>query len=573
MNHTSPRLRITGLIKFLLFLSIAISHGIFAMDLEPKKEQLSKPYLTEEQLIEDRSQLKPETYGPRAKQATEDIEMKKLYAQKIIAPIIEYIVKQSRYLKQDFTPSLKQVTPKGRIPIALRHGLRPAPLGPGLRPVTGSMYGIARIWDAATGKAIRRLKVRTCPALNPNFVKLVNVAVSPDGTKLVTGYEDGIVRIWDVNTDKELHKLKVYPSYVYNNLTLVTIAFSPDGTKLATGCDDGIARIWDVATGKELRKLKGPIDFSIYTIAFSPDGTKLATGCDDGIAYIWNVDTGKELRKLKGSTKDVYSVAFSPDGTKLATGSKNGIVRIWNVDTGKELRKLKGYLRVIRSVAFSPDGTKLVTGSMYPISKQKALVTESGDRIPIAQSRVTEYEDGIVRIWNVDTGKELRKLKGSTKDVSSVAFSPDGTKVIAGFYNGNIRIWDVDRGKVIYRIKGKGNTDSIRSVAFSPDGTKIIAGSIDKTFGIYFIAGALQWLTNNRPRKTFLLPDQAETIRKMYEAHKNNKPFTIDMQEAIRFSKMPEYVKDMLKFYLGPLKEKKEQKETPLSNIPQEEKE
>ncbi len=81
---------------------------------------------------------------------------------------------------------------------------------------------------------------------------------------------------------------------------------------------------------------------------------------------------------------------------------------------------------------------------------------------------------------------------------------------------------------------------------------------------------ALQWLTNKLPgQKTFLLPDQAETIRKMYEAHKNNKPFTIDMKEAIRFSEMPEYVKDMLKFYFGPLVEKKKQKEAPLRNVPQ----
>lgn len=96
------------LIKFLLFLSIA-GNGIFAMDLPPKpsKEKLYKPDLTKEQLKEERSRLRPETFSRESKLAAQTEEIQKMIAQEVLhekdketdESVLEYIEKQ-KPLKQ-----------------------------------------------------------------------------------------------------------------------------------------------------------------------------------------------------------------------------------------------------------------------------------------------------------------------------------------------------------------------------------------------------------------------------------------------------------------------------------------
>ncbi|MEE0888922.1 MAG: hypothetical protein U0L57_01780, partial [Bacteroidales bacterium] len=68
----------------------------------------------------------------------------------------------------------------------------------------------------------------------------------------------------------------------------------------------------------------------------------------------------------------------------------------------------------------------------------------------------------------------------------SVAFSPDGTKIISGSVDdATVKIWDANTGECLKTLKE--HLDSVWSVAFSPDGTKIISGSADYTIKIWGI--------------------------------------------------------------------------------------
>ncbi|KAF5370390.1 hypothetical protein D9758_006973 [Tetrapyrgos nigripes] len=100
--------------------------------------------------------------------------------------------------------------------------------------------------------------------------------------------------------------------------------------------------------------------------------------------------------------------------------------------------------------------------------------------------------NGIITIWNVLRGKEVRRINGhSSKRVNSVAFSPDGTKIVSGSVDQTVKIWDPATGAQIGEPL-QGYSRSVCSVAFSLDGTKIVSGSDDGTGRIWNAATGTQ---------------------------------------------------------------------------------
>jgi len=90
--------------------------------------------------------------------------------------------------------------------------------------------------------------------------------------------------------------------------------------------------------------------------------------------------------------------------------------------------------------------------------------------------------DVTARIWDAESGEMLRTLRGDTGSVFSVAFSPDGTKIVAG-RDMTARIWDVEAGSIVRKLEE--HTGLVRCVAFSPDGRKIVSASTDMTARIW----------------------------------------------------------------------------------------
>jgi WD40 repeat protein len=267
----------------------------------------------------------------------------------------------------------------------------------------------------------------------------------------------------------------------------MSVAWSPDGKTLASASWDRTIRLWGPTTGRELRRFVGHTS-AVMCAAFSPDGKTLVSGGnggDPGNVRVWDVATGKERLALKAHDGSVVNaVAVAPDGRSFASGGGgNGAVTLtlWDLTTGKELRQLGGKDNGVHSVAFSPDGKVLAAayGSLGWFGRPPAM------RPPTP--------GGLVRLWDVGTGKELHTLKGYGNGVRSVAFAPDGKRLVSGSHDGTVRVWDAVTGKELRKIdvpvrgrpsdpKGMAvDRGGVYAVAFGRDGKAVASGDFDGT--------------------------------------------------------------------------------------------
>ena len=77
--------------------------------------------------------------------------------------------------------------------------------------------------------------------------------------------------------------------------------------------------------------------------------------------------------------------------------------------------------------------------------------------------------DNTIRVWDSKSGECLLVLKGHEGDVSSVSYSPDGGRIVSGSHDDTIRIWDSKSGECLLVLKG--HEGDVSSVSYSPDGS------------------------------------------------------------------------------------------------------
>ena len=211
---------------------------------------------------------------------------------------------------------------------------------------------------------------------------------------------------------------------------LDSMRFSRDGQTIVSDSYGGGSVLWEVPQ-KHKQSFVAKLQAKINRVKYSDAARKnaLATLTSEQKTeqkQAWEtLKTDPRFAAIDWSKKTdsrTYSITVSPDGNMIATGHY-GEIRLWNIEEPIPLDTITQPQNSIKpyALAFSPCGKYLASGTWW----QKGM------------------EKMAIRLWDVETGKNIHTFWGHTTDVQSLDFSPDGTFLASGADDGTILLWDV----------------------------------------------------------------------------------------------------------------------------------
>jgi WD40 repeat protein len=382
----------------------------------------------------------------------------------------------------------------------------------GLFLATDDDNAAIQLWDIKTYEQFGSTMTRADGLGTGNYIR--DMEFSPDGTTLAVSYKDDML-FWNYRTQQPTGS-----TIPVEYGGIMSITYSPDGSILALGTTEDTILLWDPNTQEQITEpLTGHTDV-VSSVAFSSDGKILASGSWDKAVILWNMDTYKRIGSpLLGHSGEVYQVAFSPDGSYLLSGGNDSYTILWDLRNSYSLGTVLGENSSINSVVFSPDGKTVISGGadnwLYLWNAETG--EPAADPMNIAENTAANIEvkkiayapdgnflavaiisDPVVKLWDLTaTPPKAYPLTGvsNTASVNDLAFSPDGTTLVAGDNEGRLTFWNVaDQRQIDSSIQPEGQ-GQIQSIAFSPDG-KVMAYSGD--FGkVRFVDMAARTLQQN----------------------------------------------------------------------------
>lgn len=301
----------------------------------------------------------------------------------------------------------------------------------------------------------------------------------------------------------------------YRSPPLITaFAFAPNGRSMAVSGYHEI--LISAPDGKLLARLPGR-SMRIHSLAFSPDGnTLVAVGGDParmGEVQIWDVAARRQRFSITAGTDTLFGGSLSPDGKLLACGSADKSIRLFDVVAGKELRRMDHHEDWVFATVFGIDGKRLVSVGRDRAAKLTDVATGRFiENVNLLKEPLTAVARHPKRDWVLIGGQErvpylyrmdrpramriaddstlIRKFEKLDGPITTVAISPDGSKVAAGAESGDVRIYDAETGNLLGRCSG--HQGGIYMVQFTPDGAALVTGGFDGQLRFYDLSGKLQ---------------------------------------------------------------------------------
>ncbi|ACF14667.1 WD-40 repeat protein [Chloroherpeton thalassium ATCC 35110] len=264
----------------------------------------------------------------------------------------------------------------------------------------------------------------------------------------------------------------------------------------------------------------------VYSVTYSPDGNQIFSGSCDGLLpislHIWDAKTGQSMEQFPLDNKNGYSdKALSSPYTGHAAGLEKialmvdelvkqlkiafevadavtsgrqdilGRLDSMGVSSKEQIAKAVKALQIMKAQGLIDEelqkslDIKAIEGGMNEYIKSLKYGISSLVFSPDGSKIVSGSRNGVLRLWNSKTGEGIGDpLKTRQGEIHYVAFSPDGDCIVSGHSDGTLRLWNITTGESIAEPL-KGHKFGVTCAAFSPDGDRVVSGSFDWTLRLW----------------------------------------------------------------------------------------
>ena len=365
-----------------------------------------------------------------------------------------------------------------------RHGI-------GITPLAFDSSGA---WVASGGRdrKIRRWDLRSDKELPPldNAGAVTSLAIQQGGNRMIVGDVLGQVTIWEkVGSDE----WKAGQSFAAHKGSVNSIVIDAPRMRFVTGGADGTVRVWRLEPSSVPQPVNQGDEFQTCAFSSQKDHAVCSGNAAETLTIVNLRDGTSTSLSRGGATYAVDSLAYSPNGLIIAAGSREGFIDLLDSKTGEE----KGHYfggsvgRSIQDILFI-DATHFVSAGLG-----SALLWELGKATPVGRldsgrdgyvkqlalspdrTRVAgASERGFVVVWDIKTRLPVGPMLKDGRPLTSVAYSPDGSSVVAGGSNGTLRSWRVATGELILHPV-QVHTGVVQHVLYGPMGTSIVSSDTD----------------------------------------------------------------------------------------------
>jgi WD40 repeat protein len=328
--------------------------------------------------------------------------------------------------------------------------------------VSSSRDRTLRVWDTDSGVSLRVLQGHTAS------ISKIAVHAAPgagQGVQVFSASNDGTIRRWDIAPLPYQRLVDLPDSYS-------SAAIAPSGQHVAIGLDSGALRIYSLPETGVVGEQENAHSNKVKRLSFNADSTLLASAGFDNTAKLWAVapdGTLTGLQTFSGHTKALHGLAFSPDGTLLATASYDRRVGLFTVGT-EEKRFIDAHEGPVASVAFDRSGSRLLsagiddkTARLWDLSTNPPTQIQAfpkANDMPLwatlssdGQAMASVGRDQVVHVYSTHDAQLLHRLVGHEETIFRAIFSPDGHQLATVSSDATLRLWDLDTGRELFSLR------------------------------------------------------------------------------------------------------------------------
>ena len=352
---------------------------------------------------------------------------------------------------------------------------------------SGHAEGRSQLWHVVSGEP--------GPVLHGHTRSVTGIAFSPDSRWIASSSMDDTVRLWDASTGTPVDTLSSHKTPVND------VVFSPDGLQIASGGWDNKVRLWDVISILTSSVEQQDQQEVIHKTVYSPNGQNILTVSNSRTVKQWSSLTGAFRPLLIGLPKSpsVLSVSYSLDDIPTAAFDRDGTLRLWELQEGRRETILEAS-STGKCVTMSPCCRWIVSADLDNTVKLWNLDSTQQMHVLIENGELTHDQisclvfsatgdllavgawDGT--IWLFDTqSKSLVTYSSIYDDLEVMSFSPDGQQLAVGTFDALIYLRSLQSEE--RDIELRGHTKKVTCIAYSPCGEWIASGSDDKTVRVW----------------------------------------------------------------------------------------